>query len=87
MALPLYLFIVLCIGGIILFGSIILSKSNWMIVGFTMVLFSIVGFILKSSDPTAMDVYRGKTELQYTVVHGQKIDSVVVFKEKYKNGK
>ena len=30
--------------------------------------------------PTAMDVYRGKTALQYTVVDGVKIDSVVVFK-------
>lgn len=30
--------------------------------------------------PTAMDVYQGKTALQYTVVDGMKIDSVVVFK-------
>ena len=87
MDLLLYLFIVFGVGVCILFVSIILSKTNWMIVGLTMVLFSLVGIILKSSDPTAMDVYNGKTELQYTVVHGQKIDSVVVFKEKYKNGK
>lgn len=30
--------------------------------------------------PSAMDVYQGKTTLQYTVVGGVKIDSVVVFK-------
>jgi hypothetical protein len=30
--------------------------------------------------PSAMDVYQGKTALQYTVVDGVKIDSVVVFK-------
>ena len=30
--------------------------------------------------PSAMDVYQGKTVLQYTVVDGVKIDSVVVFK-------
>ena len=31
--------------------------------------------------PTAMDVYQGKTTLQYTIVDGTKIDSVVVFKK------
>lgn len=30
--------------------------------------------------PSAMDVYQGKTTLQYTVVDGIKVDSVVVFK-------
>ena len=30
--------------------------------------------------PSAMDVYQGKTTLQYTIVDGQKIDSMVVFK-------
>lgn len=29
--------------------------------------------------PSAMDVYQGKTTLQYTVVDGVKTDSVVVF--------
>jgi hypothetical protein len=30
--------------------------------------------------PTPMDVYRGKTTLEYTIRDGVKIDSVVVFK-------
>lgn len=30
--------------------------------------------------PSAMDVYAGKTTLQYTIADGVKIDSVVVFK-------
>ena len=30
--------------------------------------------------PSAMDVYQGKTTLQYTIVDGEKVDSVVVFK-------
>lgn len=30
--------------------------------------------------PSAMDVYQGKTALQYTVVDGIKVDSIVVFK-------
>lgn len=30
--------------------------------------------------PSAMDVYQGKTTLQYTIIDGEKIDSIVVFK-------
>lgn len=33
-------------------------------------------------EPTAMDVYQGMTELEYTVKNGEIIDSVVVFKNK-----
>lgn len=38
---------------------------------------------IKNSEPmpTAMDVYRGKTTLEYTIRDGEIIDSVVVFKE------
>lgn len=32
------------------------------------------------SKPSAMDVYQGKTALQYTIVDGEKIDSTAVFK-------
>lgn len=31
--------------------------------------------------PTAMDVYRGKTTLEYTIRDGVKTDSVVIFKK------
>lgn len=31
---------------------------------------------------TPMDVYQGKTTLEYTVVDGVKVDSCVIFKEK-----
>ena len=33
-----------------------------------------------NNSPSAMDVYMGKTTLQYTVVGGEKTDSVVIFK-------
>lgn len=36
---------------------------------------------VKRKVPTAMDVYKGKTTLQYTIVDGVKIDSIVVFKK------
>lgn len=35
------------------------------------------------SIPTAMDVYQGKTEIQYTMKGSAKTDSIVVFKEGY----
>ena len=33
--------------------------------------------------PTAMDVYKGKTEIQYTMKGSEKTDSIEVFKEGY----
>jgi hypothetical protein len=37
--------------------------------------------ILEDPKPTAIDVYRGKTTLEYTIRDSVKIDSVVVFKD------
>ena len=36
------------------------------------------------NEPTAMDVYQGKTALKYTYVDSVKVDSVVVFKKEKK---
>lgn len=33
------------------------------------------------AEPNAMDVYQGKTAIQYTVVDGVKVDSCVVYKK------
>lgn len=41
----------------------------------------IVSLYIISDDPTAMDVYQGKTTLKYEVVNGQVMDSVVIWKE------
>lgn len=38
--------------------------------------------IMSKPKPSALDVYRGHTELEITSVNGTPIDSVVVFKEK-----
>ena len=38
--------------------------------------------IMGKHKPSALDVYRGNTELEITSVNGTAIDSVVVFKEK-----
>jgi hypothetical protein len=42
----------------------------------------IVSNIIAEPKPTPMDVYQGKTTLKYTIIDGEVIDSVVVFKEK-----
>ena len=40
-----------------------------------------VADIIRKPQPTAMDVYQGKTTLEYKVIDGVKIDSIVVFKK------
>ena len=44
-----------------------------------------IGAILESNEPKAMEVYQGKTTLEYKVKDGVKVDSVVVYKEEVKN--
>ena len=38
--------------------------------------------IVSEPRPKAMDVYQGKTTIEYTIRDGVKVDSLVVFKEK-----
>lgn len=42
----------------------------------------IVGINMSEPTPTALDVYRGNTELEITSVNGVPTDTVVVFKNK-----
>lgn len=42
---------------------------------------SLLSSVIKKPTPTAMDVYQGKTTLEYKMVDGEKTDSVVVFKK------
>ena len=44
--------------------------------------FCLLADIMGKPKPSAIDVYRGNTELEITSVNGTPIDSVVVFKEK-----
>lgn len=41
----------------------------------------LVSNIIKEPTPSALDVYRGNTELEITSVNGTPIDTVVVFKK------
>ena len=44
--------------------------------------FCLLDDIIGNTKPSAIDVYRGNTELEITSVNGTPIDTVVVFKEK-----
>ena len=39
--------------------------------------------IIGKPTPSAIDVYQGKTTIEYTIRDGVKVDSVVVFKDNY----
>lgn len=41
--------------------------------------------IIENQTPSALDVYRGNTELEITSVNGTPIDTVVVFKKELKH--
>lgn len=79
------------IGLIILINYISSNGSGNMEVGvffgvflsiFCVIEIGIVSNMIEELKPTTMDVYQGKTTLEYTIRDGVKIDSVVVFKEK-----
>lgn len=42
------------------------------------------GIIIEKQKPSALDVYQGKTTIEYTIRDGVKVDSVVVFKKELK---
>ena len=42
------------------------------------------GCIIEKQKPSALDVYQGKTTIEYTIRDGVKVDSVVVFKKELK---
>ena len=39
------------------------------------------GIIIEKQKPSALDVYQGKTTLEYTIKDSIKVDSIVVFKK------
>ena len=64
-----------------------MNGNGGLIFFYTSTIFCIIGVILanKVQDkyPQAIDVYQGKTTLEYTIRNGEIIDSVVIFKENY----
>lgn len=76
----------------IVFGAFCLSdkKGNDFDIGINMgfilsfffiIEVALLSSILENPKPTAMDVYQGKTTLEYTIRDSVKIDSIVIFKD------
>lgn len=70
--------IVFCVIEIKEEGNIVLSKVL-LIIAIIELLFIIVSYI--SNAPTALDVYKGKTELRITYEGKTPVDSVVIYKK------
>lgn len=70
--------IVLCVIEIKEEGNIVLSKVL-LIIAIIGLLFIIVSYI--SNAPTALDVYKGNTELRITYEGKTPVDSVVIYKK------
>lgn len=90
------IFLAVIIGLVIIFLSIqcIQWNSEGETDGFSICCGCVLGMMLifevilinesiSKSHPTALDVYQGKTILEYTIRDGVKIDSIVIFKENY----
>lgn len=51
------------------------------IIGIIILENALLSSILEDPKPTAMDVYQGKTTLEYTIRDSVKIDSIIIFKD------
>lgn len=77
--------IISCLGFISIILTIVLSvleKNLGAFISLGATIGFCVSLLILSSKPTAMDVYQGKTTLEYKVVDGVVVDSCVVFKNK-----
>lgn len=81
--------IIIAIAFIVMFYVLYFPKDNDEWLAHSAITCFVVGVILliccaidKETNPTAMDVYQGKTTLEITHKDGVAIDSVVVFKER-----
>lgn len=56
------------------------SFSAFLLTVSAIIFFAFFATYESRNTPTAMDVYQGKTTLEYKVVDGVKVDSIVIFK-------
>lgn len=62
------------------------KEGGGLVLVIVLMLFTALGYVIAiltliDGKPTAMDVYQGKTTLEYTIRDGVKTDSVVIFKK------
>jgi hypothetical protein len=56
-----------------------MGKFMCFLLGVFVGLICLTVIIVEKNEPSAMDVYKGKTTLEYTVVNGIKTDSTVIW--------
>jgi hypothetical protein len=56
-----------------------MGKFMCFLLGVLVGLICLTVIIVEKNEPSAMDVYKGKTTLEYTVVNGIKTDSTVIW--------
>jgi hypothetical protein len=71
------------IGELALVCGVFRNSKALGIIGGIIILFFVVMSLFHKPIPTAMDVYQGKTDIEYIYKDGRKVDSVVVFKNIY----
>ena len=77
-------FLILC--AIFYVWNIFTNDKDYRFISALLLIISVVILVIlvvsygNRNTPTAMDVYQGKTTLEYKVVDGVKADSVVIFK-------
>jgi type IV secretory pathway TrbD component len=76
--------ILLGAGLILFFVSISFGQEKAALFGLAVFLTAAVMLCVNACDPSAMNVYQGKTELKYSVIGKEKVDSAVVFKPENK---
>ena len=77
----------LCLIGEAVYCFIVPHDADWIDIAAVVVFGMFIGIFIsvwdQSKIPTAMDVYRGRTELEITSVNGVPRDTVVVWKNKH----
>lgn len=83
--------LLLIIGAILIFIALYNDEKGFIVPAVTFGVFfiwfgiDIISERMEEKEPTAMDVYKGKTTLEIIYRDNIPIDSIVVFKEQYKN--
>ena len=78
---------------LVIIGTVLIGYNNWTsndrqgvaaMLGFALYVtaIAIITWHTVEPKPTALDVYRGNTELKITLINGIPVDTVVVFKNK-----
>ena len=81
--------VLLCIIYLIIFLFVIVTerekdKTYTCIFGALICVYAMISIADRNHKPTAMDVIEGKTVMEYKIIDGVKVDSILIFKPEFK---